>query len=106
MKSIKLSFLALFTVSTFALGCSTSKTELANPSDPNVISIPAKVPDGVLRYCWEEPIVEYEPQGPGLDFEEKWYHPSYLAVREIRQGKWRPCEAPLDELRGQTTNER
>jgi hypothetical protein len=66
----------------------------------------ARVPAGVVRYCWEEPIVQLEPNGPGLDEKEEWYHPSYLAVREARQGKWRPCRPVRDEVKGETRNER
>ena len=67
---------------------------------------PARVPVGVVRYCWEEPMVQLEPNGPGLDEEERWYHPSYLAVREVRQGKWRPCRPVPSEVKGETKNER
>ena len=49
-------------------------------------------PEGVVRYCWEEPIVKREKQGPGLDTEGKWYKPAHVAVREVRMGKWRPCK--------------
>lgn len=67
---------------------------------------PARVPVGVVRYCWEEPMVEFEPNGPGLDAEGKWYRPSYLAVREVRQGRWRPCRPVPSEVKGETKNER
>ena len=50
-------------------------------------------PPGVVRYCWEEPMVEFEPNGPGVDVDGHWYHPFYLAVREVRSGRWRPCSA-------------
>jgi len=65
-----------------------------------VISKPAPVPPGVVRYCWEEPIVEFEPNGPGVDPDGNWYHKSYSAVREVRQGKWRPCRAVISETAG------
>ena len=67
---------------------------------------PARVPAGTVRYCWEEPIVEFEPNGPGVDVEGRWYHPSYLAVREVRQGRWRPCRPVPNEVDGDTKNER
>ena len=66
----------------------------------------ARIPAGVLRYCWEEPMVILEPNGPGLDESEEWYHPSYLAVRESRQGRWRPCKQVPSEVKGETRNER
>lgn len=64
---------------------------------------PARVPAGVERYCWEEPMVELEPTRPGIDSSGHWYHPSYLAVREVRQGRWRPCrEVKSEVVRGET----
>lgn len=70
------------------------------------IDQPAPVPPGVVRYCWEEPIVQFERNGPGLDLEGNWYHPFYIAVREVRQGRWRPCEEMKSEVKGETKNER
>ena len=67
---------------------------------------PARVPAGVVRYCWEEPMVQLEPNGPGLDDAGHWYHPSYLAVREVRQGRWRPCKGIPSEVKGEARNER
>lgn len=58
----------------------------------NVIGREAAPPPGVVRYCWEEPLVIREEQRPGLDINRQWYHPSYTAVRQVRSGRWRPCE--------------
>jgi len=66
----------------------------------------ARVPAGTVRYCWEEPMVEFEPNGPGLDEQGHWYHPAYLAVREVRQGRWRPCRPVPSEITGDLKNER
>jgi hypothetical protein len=67
---------------------------------------PAQPPSGVLRYCWEEPIVDYESQGPGVREEGRWYYPSAVVVRQVRAGRWRPCEVRPDESKGETSNER
>ena len=67
---------------------------------------PARIPSGTVRYCWEEPIVDFEANGPGVDIEGHFYHPSYLAVREVRQGRWRPCRPVPSEIDGETKNER
>lgn len=64
----------------------------AASEQPVVISRPAEPPQGVVRYCWQEPKVVYEQNGPGLDPEKKYYHPSYRAVREARMGRWVPCQ--------------
>ncbi|MBP9839213.1 MAG: hypothetical protein KBC84_10955 [Proteobacteria bacterium] len=101
MKNIKLLGLGFL----FFAACSQPKIQ----TDTKYLSIdgPARVPAGVVRYCWEEPMVEYQPNGPGVDEEGKWYHPSYLAVREVRQGRWRPCEKVPSEVEGEKlSNER
>lgn len=64
------------------------------------------VPPGVVRYCWEEPIVEFQDNGPGLDSEKQWYVPASTAVRMVKQGRWRPCRAVPSEVKGETKNER
>lgn len=71
-----------------------------------VVQKPARIPPGVVRYCWEEPMVVLEENGPGLDADGRWYRPSYVAVREVRQGRWRPCEPVKSEIKGETRNER
>jgi hypothetical protein len=76
-------------------GCTTQSEEIAPPA-PQMVGVAftstPRAPEGVMRYCWEEPIVEFEKNGPGIDAENKWYHPAYVAVREVRSGKWRPCK--------------
>lgn len=88
-----------------SVGCSPSrKTTYQNENI--VLTKEAPVPPGVARYCWEEPMVKLEQNGPGLDSEGKWYHPSYTAVREVRMGKWRPCERVVSEVEGGMQHER
>ncbi len=90
------------TIMLFSIGC--SNKELPEPREyveapapkVSVGSQPAEVPPGVVRYCWEEPMVTFEQNGPGIDQEGHWYHPSYIAVRQVRSGKWRPCEAEIE----------
>ena len=88
-------------------GCSSKKDKNFVPETRYVVvDRPAQIPPGVVRYCWEEPIVEMERNGPGVDLEGHWYHPFYIAVREVRQGRWRPCRPMESELKGETRNER
>lgn len=62
-------------------------------SSQEVKVIPARVPSGVMRYCWEEPVVDEEQHDAGLDARGIYWSPSYVAIREVRQGRWRPCKA-------------
>jgi len=87
-----LPLLALIAVS----ACSSAKVEplkvsLEEPRSQYVV-VPAEVPKGVVRYCWEEPMVAYEHNGPGLNSEGTFYSPAYSAMRQVRGGKWRPCD--------------
>lgn len=66
----------------------------------------APVPPGVVRYCWEEPVVEFQDNGPGLNGDKTYYQPSHVAIRMVKQGRWRPCAAQPSEIRGETKNER
>ena len=87
------------------IGCASKK--YVQPSAEYVtLEQSAKVPPGAIRYCWEEPMVELEPNGPGLDPAGEYYHASYLAVREVREGRWRPCRQAANEVKGETRNER
>lgn len=81
----------------FLGACSNATPE---PHEVGIIAVPAAVPEGVIRYCWEEPMVKLEKNGPGLDEENRWYSPSYVAVREVRSGRWRPCQPEPNEVTG------
>lgn len=90
-------------------GCSSTADEL-DPARENyeyvVVGAEPTTPEGVVRYCWEEPIADYEAVSPGVDSEGKWYYPSHIAVRQVRGGRWRPCEKMPSEVKGETRNER
>lgn len=90
--------LSLIVACLFLISCS-SRKEPAPQAEIVVISKPAEVPPGVVAMCWEEPIVKVETQAPGIDDEGKWYHPYYKKVREVRQGRWRPCSEVVSETR-------
>lgn len=88
----------------FVLGASGCEHIWDSPPapEPVVMSEAAPIPQGVVAYCWEEPLVIYQDNGPGVDSDGNWYHPYYKAVREVRSGKWRPCrpgEREADEVR-------
>ncbi|MCB0322084.1 MAG: hypothetical protein KDD69_00890 [Bdellovibrionales bacterium] len=102
---VAITVLGLTAVTAFA-GCWGNSGHVVPETRFVTVEKPANVPPGVVRYCWEEPIVQFEPEGPGVDAEGRWYSPAYVAVREVRQGRWRPCRPMLSELRGETKNER
>ena len=88
----------ILAISFFAVGC------IKQPPPPKpeviVVSRPAPVPEGAVRYCWEEPMVVDEKNGPGINDEGTWYHPAHTAVRSVRSGKWRPCRKVKSEKVG------
>lgn len=55
------------------------------------VSQPARVPEGAVKYCWEEPVVEKQKERPGVNAEGTWYQPAHTAVREVRSGRWVAC---------------
>jgi hypothetical protein len=75
----------------FSTGCAKLWVRNEAPVQRPIISDAAEPPPGVVRYCWEEPKVAYEPNGPGVDVDGKWYQPYYQAVREVKMGRWVPC---------------
>jgi hypothetical protein len=88
-------------------GCASAPKGTIKPETRYIVlDRPAVIPPGVVRYCWEEPMVQIENVGPGLDADERWYQPSYAAVREVKQGRWRPCRQMASEIKGETKNER
>jgi hypothetical protein len=50
-----------------------------------------QVAEGTEDYCWDEPKVKEEKNGPGVDQEGHWYHAPHVAVREVKMGRWKPC---------------
>lgn len=88
------------------VSCSNGHQEITPETRYVMLERPAPIPPGVMRYCWEEPMVQFEPNGPGLNSEGTWYHPSYIAVRKVKQGRWRPCREMPSEIKGETRNER
>jgi hypothetical protein len=71
-------------------GCGTRTPKIVTQVDVTELP-PGKVP-GVNRYCWEQPKVKREANGPGLNADGTYYQPAYTAVREVKQGRWKNCE--------------
>lgn len=90
----------------FVSGCGVSAPGPAEGPyvERHVVTLPpadAPLPEGVIAYCWEEPMVDFEKVRPGLDTDRVWYHPSHTAVREVRSGKWRPCRPVVSQAHGE-----
>jgi hypothetical protein len=71
-------------------GCGSRTPKIVTQVDVTELP-PGKVP-GVNRYCWEQPKVAREANGPGLTADGAYYQPAYTAVREVKQGRWKNCE--------------
>ena len=82
-----------------SVACSQKKTVVTD-TRYIVSKGPGEVPPGVVRYCWEEPIVEMAAVGPGLNSDNTWYQASHIAMKEVRQGRWRPCRPMKSEIKG------
>ena len=86
-----------------ATACNPPRSSVAPLPPPFVRAEASTPPPGVVRYCWEEPMVDIRDTGPGLDEEGHWYRPYHKEVREARQGRWRPCN-PGEIGSGETGN--
>ena len=90
----------IFSLAAISLaGCGIFDKPAPQPA-PIISAEPAIPPAGVVAYCWEEPLVIFQDNGPGVDPDGNWYHPSYKAVREVRSGRWRPCSPVAPESVG------
>ncbi|MCB0358083.1 MAG: hypothetical protein KDD44_00550 [Bdellovibrionales bacterium] len=91
---------ALIALGCLVTGCATSSprpepVEVLTPApEQPIVKITRRenrIPEGAVLYCWEEPMVEYQRRYAGVSQDGDWYQPSYISVREVRSGKWRPC---------------
>ena len=93
-------------VSLLLFSCSSSSKTVVVPQTKHIVQQKAAViPPGAVRYCWEEPMVEFEQNSPGLDSDGRFYRPAYTAIREVKQGRSRPCRVAKSEVKGETKNE-
>lgn len=101
-----LSFFLIIVIITSGCGMNELLLAPSSSSQPEVklLAAPENPAAGVIRYCWEEPMVDFEENGPGLDSDGHWYVPSHVAVREVRAGRWRPCEEIKSESLGDENN--
>jgi len=100
---------AMILIAAIALltACSNNQVGMVQPETKYIVlDKGAVVPPGAVRYCWEEPMVEVYKEEPGLDSDARWYKPAHIAVREVKQGRWRPCKQMASEIKGETKNER
>lgn len=93
--------IAILTLLISVCGCSINQQ-----AAPEKIIQEATPPEGVIRYCWEEPIVDQQKVDAGLDMDGHWYRPGHIAVREVRMGRWRPCREITSRTYGRYGNER
>lgn len=84
--------LGLILLISLTTACSSEKSPAPAKEIQIVRSNPAAVPEGTVRYCWEEPMVDYQKIDAGLDIDGHYYYPGHTAVREVRMGRWRPCK--------------
>ena len=80
--------LVIVCLSVSMVSCYRRPTPQNKPTDVVVIQ---KQPEGTEEYCWVEPRVVEEKNGPGVDPRGEWYSAPHTAVREVKQGRWKPC---------------
>lgn len=84
-------YAAAFVSALSIIGCSTKSTmtsvEYLSQENGPAYTVTETAP-GVVKYTWEEPIVDVVTVPPGLDPEGHYYRPAHEEIREIRQGRW------------------
>ena len=93
---LKLSNLTCFISTLLLVSCFSSKAPkkvvvVKEVVRPNFIYQKEVVPEGAEKYCWQEPLIQYDKEGPGVDPEGNWYSHEHAAAREVKSGYWRPC---------------
>ena len=58
-------------------------------------------PEGVVQYCWEEPLVNTETVNAGVDSRGNWYIPAHTSINEVKMGRWRPCREMRSKAYGE-----
>ena len=83
------------------LGCTPSEEGGLKPEDESIEYVyegrPPATPPGVVRYCWEEPLVDYEIVNPGITEDGVYWEPYHSEIHKVRSGRWRPCERVTNE---------
>ena len=75
-------FIAFLSIVSLA-SCSAKTVQPA----PEIVVVNSLQP-GVVRYVWEEPVVDVIDVPPGLDPDGIYYRPAHKEVVEVRQGRW------------------
>jgi hypothetical protein len=86
------------------LACSSNETTVSKPNVPMYIGIEEvepNPPEGVVKYCWEEPLVIEQKVNAGVNTDGKWYLPAHNSVNEVRMGRWRPCREMRSKAYGE-----
>ncbi|MDR2338334.1 MAG: hypothetical protein LBE20_06820 [Deltaproteobacteria bacterium] len=58
-------------------------------------------PEGVVQYCWEEPLVIEQKVNAGVNTDGRWYLPAHKSINEVRMGRWRPCREMRSKAYGE-----
>ena len=86
---------------TVFVSCSSSTNSTARDSRDYFDQIDPNPPEGVVQYCWEEPLVSADKVNAGIDSRGNWYLPAHTSINEVKMGRWRPCREMRSKAYGE-----
>ena len=98
-----LNLTAILCIMTVVASCShpVDRVGIAEPIQVYLDQVDPDPPEGVMQYCWEEPLVNAEKVNAGMDSRGNWWNPAHTSVNEARMGRWRPCREMRSKAYGE-----
>ena len=96
-----LNLIAILCIITVLASCSSSRRGSGAGGRVYLEQADPVPPEGVVQYCWEEPIVKPEKVDAGVDSRGNWYLPAHTSINEVKMGRWRPCREMRSKAYGE-----
>ena len=97
----RLNLIAILCIMTLFVSCSSSSRGRAVATREYFEQAEPNPPEGVVQYCWEEPLVTEETVNAGVDSRGNWYLPAHTSINEVKMGRWRPCREMRSKAYGE-----
>jgi len=98
----RLNLATILCIMVVLVSCSrTNNVPVERNSRVHVDQLDPNPPEGVVQYCWEEPLVHADKVNAGIDSRANWYLPAHTSINEVRMGRWRPCREMRSKAYGE-----
>ena len=98
-----LNLIAILCIMASVVSCSSSSSRTGTTAGTRKYfeQVDPNPPEGVVQYCWEEPLVNAETVNAGVDSRGNWYLPAHTSINEVKMGRWRPCREMRSKAYGE-----